>query len=265
MRFTVLSIFPEMIRSLASYGIMGRAIESAKIHLDAIDIREFTNDRHRTVDDRPYGGGAGMVMKPEPLACAIRAAKKENPGANIFLLSPQGRKFNQELASELARLPGMILVCGRYEGIDERVWEAGVDAEISIGDFVLTGGELAAMVIIDAVCRLIPGVLGSGESASSDTFSDGLLEHAHYTRPREFEGYQVPDALVSGNHEAIRLWRLESSLVRTLLKRPELLCKRILNQEELEILKDWYKRIGRILSQQSIHRVDPLPGEEQGR
>lgn len=247
MKFTVLTIFPEMFASFWGYGIVKRAIEGNLISTEAVDIRNFTRDRHRTTDDRPYGGGAGMVMKPEPLAAAIRAAKEKIPGALSVHLSPQGRMLNQELARELADGPDLVLICGRYEGIDERVCEDLVDVEISIGDYVLTGGELAAMVLIDAVTRLVPGTLGKEASASTDTFSGSRLKHAQYTRPPIFETAHVPEVLTSGNHGEIAGWRLESSLIRTLLKRPDLLRDQTLTVEEKSLLRNWRQEIDNLL------------------
>ena len=250
MNFAALTIFPEMFDPFWEHGIIRRAIEQKLIWASAINIRNFAEDRHQVTDDRPYGGGSGMVMKPEPLAAAIRDASQTLPGAKTVLLTPQGRMFNQQMARELAACAGLILVCGRYEGVDERICHDLIDYEISIGDYVLTGGELAAMIIIDAVTRLIPGVLGGDDAAEKDSFSDGLLEHAHYTRPRVFEGREVPEVLLSGHHQEIERWRLASSLIRTLLKRPDLLKNRELRDEELEVLKNWGRQIGKILETQ---------------
>ncbi len=247
MHFTVLTIFPEMFDPFWGHGIVRRAIENKKIFASAVNIRTYAGDRHQVTDDRPYGGGSGMVMKPEPLAAAIRDAKKTLHAAKTVLLTPQGRVFNQQMARELASFEGLILVCGRYEGIDERICHDLIDYEISIGDYVITGGELAGMVIIDAVTRLIPGVLGGEEAAEKDSFSAGLLEHAHYTRPREFVGREVPEILLSGHHQEIEKWRLESSMMRTLIKRPDLLQKKDLNRQEQEILKKWSLAIEKIL------------------
>ena len=247
MFFTVLTIFPEMFDPFWAHGIIRKAIEEQKILTSAINIRDYAEDRHQVTDDRPYGGGSGMVMKPEPLAGAIRAASRTVPGAKTVLLTPQGSVFDQGMARELASSDGLILVCGRYEGVDERVCHDLIDYEISTGDYVLTGGELAAMIVIDAVTRLIPGVLGGEQAAEKDSFADGLLEHAHYTRPRIFEGNEVPEVLLSGHHQEIDQWRLESSLMRTLLKRSDLLQKKDLDQQEIEILKKWYNQIEKIL------------------
>jgi len=248
MKFTVLTIFPEMFDLFWENGMIKRAIDRKKIFAETINIRDFTTDRHRTADDRPYGGGCGMVMKPEPLAGAIRQAKKKTPSARTVLLTPQGRPFNQALAREFSTHSGLILVCGRYEGIDERICEAFIDDEISIGDYVLTGGELAAMVVIDAVTRLLPGTLGGADSAEKDSFSDSLLEHGHYTRPREFEGRSVPEVLLSGNHRAIDMWRIETSLIRTMLKRPDLMLERSLDEREIKILEKWRMGITDLLN-----------------
>lgn len=247
MDFRVLTIFPGFFDSFVSHGIMRRAIEAGVVTLHPMDIREFAAGTHRITDDRPYGGGAGMVMKPEPLAKAIVTAKEKTPGARTILLSPQGRPFKQAIAGELALLNGLIFICGRYEGVDERVYNY-IDDEISIGDFVLTGGEPAAMIIMDAVTRLIPGALGDESSAQKESFEDHLLEHAHYTRPPEFEGETVPDVLLSGNHGVIETWRLESALMRTLLKRPDLLEEKTLSAKEKKVLKHWCDTIERLVS-----------------
>jgi tRNA (guanine37-N1)-methyltransferase len=203
-----------------------------------------------------------MVMKPEPLAGAMRFAAKQDPLARRIMLAPQGRRFDQGVAYELASLQGLILVCGRYEGVDERIFQDLIDDEISIGDFVLTGGELAAMVIIDAVTRLIPGSLGGVDSADKDSFSNGLLEHAHYTRPQNFEGSEVPEVLLSGHHKEIEKWRLETSLIRTFLKRQDLLTDRTLDEQEIEILKRWCLDIEKIINAQSIRSSGALSGSQ---
>jgi len=252
MNFVVLTIFPEMFDPFWEHGIVGRAIDHHKIFASTLNIRDFAEDKHQVTDDRPYGGGSGMVMKPEPLAGAIRAAKRKCPDAKTILLSPQGRVFDQAAANELAAFEGLILVCGRYEGVDERISHELIDDEISIGDYVLTGGELAAMVVIDAVTRQIPGTLGGEDAAEKDSFSNGLLEHAHYTRPQVFEGRSVPEVLLSGHHGAIENWRLESAVLRTLLKRPDLLESKLLSERELDTLKKWYRRIEEIIK--NYHR-----------
>jgi tRNA (guanine37-N1)-methyltransferase len=252
MKFVVLTIFPEMFDSFWDHGIIRRAIDQNKIFASALNIRDFAEDKHQVTDDRPYGGGSGMVMKPEPLAGAIRAANRKCPSAKTVLLSPQGRVFNQAVANELAAFEGLVLVCGRYEGVDERISHDLIDDEISIGDYVLTGGELAAMVIIDAVTRQIPGTLGSEDAAEKDSFSNGLLEHAHYTRPQVFEGKAVPEILLSGHHEEIENWRVESAMLTTLLKRPDLLKDKTLSKQQLDILKKWSRRIEEIIK--NYHR-----------
>jgi tRNA (guanine37-N1)-methyltransferase len=251
MFFTVLTIFPEMFGPFWAHGIIRKAIEDQKIFTSAINIRDYAADRHQVTDDRPYGGGSGMVMKPEPLAGAIRAATRTVAEAKTVLLTPQGKVFNQSMAQKLASFDGLVLVCGRYEGVDERVCHDLIDYEISTGDYVLTGGELAAMIIIDAVTRLIPGALGGEQAAEKDSFANGLLEHAHYTRPRIFEGSEVPEALLSGHHREIEKWRLESSLLRTLLKRSDMLQKKDLDRQEIEILRKWYHLIENILDLQN--------------
>jgi tRNA (guanine37-N1)-methyltransferase len=248
MNFTVLTLFPEMFSLLDVGGIVKRSVEKGLISIEPVDIRDFTNNNHRTVDDRPYGGGAGMVMKPEPLAGAIRQAKKKHEDAPVVLLTPQGRLFDHKMARQLAGFADLILVCGRYEGIDERVCQELVDDELSIGDFVLTGGELAAMVVIDAVSRLIPGALGNAQSALEDSFSDGLIKHPQYTRPRSFEQSDVPETLLSGNHEEIRQWRRQASIVRTFLKRPDLLADMSLTAEDVGYLKKLQRDIEALIA-----------------
>ena len=252
MRFVVLTIFPEMFDPFWDHGIIRRAIDQKKIFASSLNIRDYAADKHHVTDDKPYGGGSGMVMKPEPLAGAIRAANRNVPSAKTILLTPQGRVFDQKVAHKLAAFEGLVLVCGRYEGVDERISHDLIDYEISVGDFVLTGGELAAMVIIDAVTRLIPGTLGGEDAAEKDSFSNGLLEHAHYTRPQTFEGNRVPEVLLSGHHQEIENWRLESSLIRTLSKRTDLLQKKKLSQKEIDILTKWSRDIDEIIK--SYHR-----------
>lgn len=247
MNVCILTLFPELFTPFWDHGIIRRAIQAERLEPMAINIRDHAEGRHRVTDDRPYGGGCGMVMKPDPLSAALAEAKTSRPGAFTLLLSPQGRPFDQTLAESLATTEAMILVCGRYEGVDERFIDRHVDAEISIGDFVLTGGELGAMVIIDAVTRLIPGVLGNENSAQSDTFSNGLVEYAHYTRPPVFDDQDVPDVLLSGNHQKIDQWRRENALIRTVLKRPDLLEQRMLSAEERETLKKWRRTLDGLL------------------
>lgn len=232
-----------------AHGIIRKAIENQTIFASATNIRDYAEDRHQVTDDRPYGGGSGMVMKPEPLAGAIRAATRTVPEAKTILLTPQGSVFDQSMAQKLASFDRLVLVCGRYEGVDERVCHDLIDFEISTGDYVLTGGELAAMIVIDAVTRLIPGALGGEQAAEKDSFANGLLEHAHYTRPRIFEGDEVPEVLLSGHHQEIEKWRLESSLMRTLLKRSDLLQKKDLDRQEIEILKKWHRVIENLINQ----------------
>ena len=251
MNFTVLTLFPEMFSLLDVGGIIKRSLESKLISIDPIDIRDFAIDVHRTVDDRPYGGGCGMVMKPEPLAAAIHQAKEKQPQASVILLTPQGRLFDHQMAQHMAGLSSLILICGRYEGIDERICQDLVDDEISIGDYVLSGGELAAMVVIEAVGRLIPGALGNEESAQEDSFSSGLIKHPQYTRPRDFQQSQVPEVLLSGNHEAIRKWRRQTSIIRTFLKRPDLLSDLPLSLEDVEFLKKLKRDMERLINKHS--------------
>lgn len=247
MQILVLTLFPGMFDALWSHGMIRKAVEQGSITASALDIRPFAVDRHHVTDDRPYGGGSGMVMKPEPLAAAIRAAQERLPAARTVLMTPQGRVFTQTLAREMAALPGLILVCGRYEGVDDRLCGELITDEVSIGDYVLTGGEIAAMAVIDAVTRLIPGVLGGADSAARDSFSNGLLEHAHYTRPPVFEGAAVPAVLLSGHHRNIERWRRESSLLRTFVNRPDLLRERALTAEETEILQRWQAEVSALL------------------
>lgn len=260
MEITVLTLFPELFDPFWRHGMIARAVSGKQLTHRTLNIRDFAQGRHRIVDDRPFGGGPGMVMKPEPLAAAIRAARAASPAAPTILMTPQGKVFDQVLADELAGLPGLILLCGRYEGIDERVAHEFVDAEISMGSFVLTGGEVAAMAVIDAVVRLIPGTLGNANSAGEDTFSDHLVEYDHYTRPAVFEGNSVPAVLLTGHHAEISRWRKEQSLIRTLLKRPDLLAQRDLTEEERRILKKWCREIERLTADKPIHRADPPSG-----
>ncbi len=224
MRFDVVSLFAPMFDAILDYGVTSRALDAGLIEAGFHDPRDFTHDKHRSVDDRPYGGGPGMVMRPGPLVDAIEAAKAAQPaGSSVVYLSPQGRVMDDALVAELALRPGLVLVCGRYEGIDERVIETVVDEEVSIGDYVHAGGELAAMVLMEAVIRRLPGALGNAASAVEDSFADGLLDHPHYTRPDEFRGLGVPEVLLSGDHEAIRVWRAQQALARTRDRRPDLL------------------------------------------
>ena len=239
MHIIVITIFPELIDSLLEVGMPRKAVELDKLKVTAVDLRDFTDDERRTVDDRPYGGGPGMVMKVAPLKAAIERAKELEAGAKVVYLSPQGAVFNQAKANEIKndRRP-LILIAGRYEGIDERLINREVDEEISIGDYVLSGGELGAMVVIDAVCRLIPGVLGHKESAEQDSFSDGLLDCPHYTRPEDLDGQLVPAVLLSGNHRKIAQWRRSQSLGRTKHRRPDLMPE-TLSKEDLKLLDEY--------------------------
>lgn len=223
MQFAVVSLFPELFERCLDVGVLGRAVQASRIGCRLVNPRAFTADTHRTVDDRPFGGGPGMVMKPEPLAAAIAEARQHLPQARTVLLSPQGRVFDQGLARQWADAGSLVLVAGRYEGIDERIVEHHVDEEVSLGDFVLSGGEFAALAIIDAVARLVPGVLGHPDSALEESFSEGLLEGPQYTRPECFDGHAVPEVLLSGNHARIAAWRREQALKRTWLRRPDLL------------------------------------------
>jgi tRNA (guanine37-N1)-methyltransferase len=238
MRFDVLTLFPNMFSSPLQESILGKAIERGLIDIRTINIRAFALDKHQVADDAPYGGGQGMVMKIEPIAGAIDQIKTEDPFAWAIYLTPQGRQFNQEKARELLSHPHLVLLCGRYEGVDERVRDLFIDEEISIGDYVLTGGELAAMVVIDSVSRLLPGVLGSDRSAEEDSFFDSLLEYPQYTRPSQFRGSSVPDVLLSGNHSAISRWRRREALKRTSIRRPDLLSKANLTKGDWELLEE---------------------------
>lgn len=237
MRIDVFTLFPEMFRSPLEHSILGRAREAGLLDVHPIDIREYAFDRYRQVDDAPYGGGPGMVMKPEPIFRAVEALSAETPPPErVILFTPLGRRFDQSAAEELSRCRRIAMLCGRYEGIDERVHRRLATDELSIGDFVLTGGEPAAMVVIDAVARLIPGVLGRDESAESESFSEHLLEYPHYTRPPDFRGWKVPDVLLSGDHGAIARWRREQSLLRTLRLRPDLFLRHELTEEDRKLL-----------------------------
>lgn len=240
----VISLFPEMFRAITEHGVTGRAVKSGMLQIECWNPREFTHDKHRTVDDRPYGGGPGMLMMVQPLRDAIHAAKQAaGDGAKVIYLSPQGRKLTQAGVTELATNQKLILVAGRYEGIDERVIQTEVDEEWSIGDYVLSGGELPAMTLIDAVSRLVPGVLGDQASAEQDSFTDGLLDHPHYTRPEVLDGLAVPEALTSGNHEVIRRWRLKQSLGRTWQRRPELINNLALTDEQESLLAEYVREV----------------------
>jgi tRNA (guanine37-N1)-methyltransferase len=238
MRFDILTLFPSMFSSPFEASILGKAIEKGLIEIRIVNIRDFTSDKHHVVDDTPYGGGQGMVMKVEPIARAIERVKAESPSAWTVYLTPQGRSLNQERARALSSKAHLILLCGRYEGVDERVREMFVDEEVSIGDYVLTGGELAAMVMVDTLSRLLPGVLGCDQSAEEDSFSDSLLEYPQYTRPVDFRGHGVPDVLLSGNHEAILRWRRKEALRRTAKRRPDLLAKATLSETDRKVIDE---------------------------
>lgn len=234
----IISLFPEMFKAITDFGVTGRAVKNNLLQVRCWNPRDFTHDKHKTVDDRPYGGGPGMLMMVQPLRDAILAAKAEvGDGAKVIYLSPQGRKLDQAGVKALAQHQKLILLCGRYEGIDERLIQTEVDEEWSVGDYVLTGGELPAMTLIDAVARFIPSVLGKQASAEEDSFAEGLLDCPHYTRPESLDGLTVPPVLMSGNHEEIRKWRLKQSLERTWLRRPELLESLALTDEQRKLLK----------------------------
>ena len=248
MHFHVITLFPDMVGQIASDGVLGRAIRQGIIGLTCWNPRDFTHDRHRTVDDRPYGGGPGMLMKVQPLADAIDAARQQaGASATVIYLSPQGQRLDQQKVRQLALADAemkdqdLILIAGRYEGIDERLIEQYVDEEISIGDYVLSGGELAAIVLIDAIARMLPGVLGDEDSAQQDSFMQGLLDCPHYTRPEQVNGRRVPDVLLGGDHKAIARWRLKQSLGRTWLRRPEMLEHVQLDDEQLSLLDEFRK------------------------
>ncbi|MEO8402212.1 MAG: tRNA (guanosine(37)-N1)-methyltransferase TrmD [Gammaproteobacteria bacterium] len=241
MWFGIISLFPDMFSSL-EYGITGRALKENLIQVHCWNPRDFTQNKHRNVDDRPYGGGPGMVMMAQPLQDAIHAAKQAAPKTpRVIHLSPQGKRFDQHAAEDMLKKDNLLLIAGRYEGIDERLLQLEADEEWSIGDYVLSGGELAAMTIIDAVTRLIPGALGHENSAAEDSWSSGLLKYPQYTRPEMFQGLTVPDVLIGGNHQLIERWRLKQSLGRTWQKRPDLLAKKTLSQLELELLAEFAK------------------------
>ncbi len=238
MRFDILTLFPDMFSSPLRESILGKAVEKGVIQIQTINIRDYSLDKHQVVDDTPYGGGQGMVMKVEPIARAIEWVRSQNPSAPTIYLTPQGKPLNHDLARKLSMQSHLILLCGRYEGVDERVRELFIDEEISIGDYVLTGGELAAMVLIDAVSRFVPGVLGSDRSAEEDSFFNSLLEYPQYTRPSDYRGSCVPEVLLSGNHSAISQWRRKEALRRTWLMRPDLLNKANLSEEDRKLLKE---------------------------
>jgi tRNA (guanine37-N1)-methyltransferase len=236
MRFDVLTLFPELFSSFLKETILGRAVKAGLVDIRLVSIRSFARGRHLVTDDRPFGGGEGMVMKPGPISRALESIDRTEDQSLVILLTPQGRTFDQPLAWDLSRMEQIILICGRYEGVDERIRSNCVDMDLSIGDYVLSGGEMAAMVVIDAVSRLVPGVLGGEKSTQEDSFEDGLLEYPQYTRPRVFKNQEVPEILLSGDHEKIRIWRRTESLKRTLKRRPDLLKKAKLTEEDKRIL-----------------------------
>jgi tRNA (guanine37-N1)-methyltransferase len=248
-RFDVITLFPPMFDAVAKYGVTGRALERGLYQLHLWNPRDFTEDNYRTVDDRPYGGGPGMVMLAEPLEKAILAAKQAQREAGVktsrvVYLSPQGRLLNHQVVTELGAQPGLILLAGRYEGVDERLLQRQVDEEISIGDYVMSGGELAAMVLVDCIVRLLPGALGDADSAARDSFVGGLLDYPHYTRPEVYGGMAVPQVLLSGHHAQIERWRHKQALGRTALRRPDLLAGRGLSAEERKLLEEFMQETG---------------------
>ena len=239
MRVDVITLFPELVQQVTSCGVVGRAAQQGLLELHCWNPREYTLDRHRSVDDRPYGGGPGMLMKVQPLQDAIAAARQQNPPARLVYLSPQGRLLKQRMLAEEAARGSVILLCGRYEGIDERLIQREVDEEWSLGDYVISGGELAAMVCIDAMTRLLPGALGDDESAQQDSFSEGLLDYPHYTRPEEYRGDRVPQVLMNGNHRDIVTWREQQALGRTWQRRPDLLQAARLDERQQALLDEY--------------------------
>ncbi len=245
MIFNILTIFPDLLESPLKESIIRRAREKEQVHIKVTNIRDFATDKHCMTDDRPFGGGEGMVMKPEPLTAALKTVKDRNVPGKVILLSPQGRQYNQKIARELSAENHLILICGRYEGVDERFRAQSIDDEISIGDYILTGGELAAMILIDSVTRLLPEVLGCSDSAEKDTFSRQLLKHPQYTRPREFDGSTVPDVLLSGDHRCIEEYRFLESVKRTIDRRPDLLANEWFSKHEIALLKKnrLYKKV----------------------
>ena len=244
MRFDIITIFPEIFSEVFDFGIVRRAVEASLIEIHIHDLRDYTHDRHRQVDDRPFGGGAGMVMKPEPVFRAVEAITNGAPDVSVALLSPQGRLFSQPVAEEYAQKPRVVLICGRYEGVDERVVEHLITDEVSIGDYVLSGGEIPAMVVVDSVTRLIPGALGCEQSAERESFSEGLLDYPHYTRPAEYRELRPPEVLLSGNHAEIERWRRRKAIEKTLRRRPDLVHDRTLSEDERREIDEILKSIG---------------------
>jgi len=239
LRFDVVTLFPQFVETVQNYGVIARAADQGLIELVTWNPRDYATDRHQTVDDRPYGGGPGMVMKVEPLRTALQAVKQAGPAASVVYLTPEGRRFDNAVAAELAQRERVILLCGRYEGVDERLIELEVDEELSIGDYVVSGGELPAMVVVDAVARQLPGVLGHSDSAVQDAFSGGVLDCPHYTRPETIEGRAVPEVLLSGDHGAVARWRRREALGRTWRKRPDLIEKEELSAEDQALLNSY--------------------------
>jgi tRNA (guanine37-N1)-methyltransferase len=237
MIFDIFTLFPEVITPYLKISILERAQENGLIQVNLHNIRDFTHDKHHVTDDAPYGGGGGMVMKPEPIFEAVESVLQAPPVCPVILMSPQGRPFTAQIAQELAVHPHLAILCGRYEGVDERVREHLVTDQISVGDFVLTGGELPALILVDAISRFLPGVLGDPTGASDDSFAGGLLEYPHYTRPDEFRGWRVPEILTSGDHAKIEKWRREQSIRRTLRQRPDLLTTALLSDSDLKMIK----------------------------
>jgi tRNA (guanine37-N1)-methyltransferase len=272
MIFDILTLFPGMFASPFQASIIGKAMERRLIQVRVHNIRDYATDKHRMTDDRPFGGGEGMVMKPEPIVRGLHTLHQEHPPPRVILLTPQGRVFDQGLARELGGFPRLVLICGRYEGVDERIARYFVDDEISVGDYILTGGELAAMILVEAVARLIPGVLGNVASPHSESFGETPLKYPQYTRPQEFLGYAVPEVLLSGNHQAIRRWRRGQALLRTRLRRPDLFARLQLNAEDQELLsltrEQFSKEAGELRiepterEEPAVYGLGPLPGGE---
>jgi tRNA (guanine37-N1)-methyltransferase len=248
MRYDILTIFPEFFDSIFSFGILKKAQEKGLLEINTHDIREYSDDKHKTVDDTPYGGGGGMLMKIEPVASALKSLGKKKEKSLVVLTTPDGEKFTDKMARQMAEYEQIVIICGRYEGVDERIRDLYVDKEISIGDYVLSGGENAASVIVESVSRFIPGVLGNEQSPENDTFSQSLLEHPQYTRPEEFEEHKVPSVLLSGNHREIERWRREESIKRTFQKRPDMLDRAILDNNDIKLIQAVYNNRFKIIN-----------------